>query len=438
MNVIQNIESAIEQVPGQQAQGVINRVSGLTVEATLPGAFIGEICTIVAGKPTNQRHLAEVIGFSSNRAILMPYTGTQGIGQGDRVTSEKKMAKVKVGPTLLGRVVNAFGEPLDDCGPIIGCKDVPLTKNVINPMDRAPIERALQTGVRAIDGFTTIGLGQRLGLMAGSGVGKSVLLSEICKQARSDINVVALIGERGREVEEFVSSTLGEQGLDNTVVIAATAQDSPLVRAKAAYSAIAIAEYFAQQGKDVFLTMDSITRFATALREIGLSAGEPPTVKGYTPSVFSVLPDVIERCGNFKGKGSITAIFTVLVESDDFTDPVVDCVRAILDGHLVLTRELAEQGHYPAIDIAKSVSRLFTQLHDDTYQQTSRQARSVFAEYQQNRDMLSLGLFENDESSKRQALISKWQKLQKVLLQGVGESSDLASTLALVQGLEKG
>jgi flagellum-specific ATP synthase len=273
--------------------------------------------------------------------------------------------------------------------------------------------------------------------MAGSGVGKSTLLSGICQHVNADINIVALIGERGREVEEFVHRIMEEKSLERTIVIAATAQESPIIRAQAAQTAIVLAEYFADQGKDVFFTMDSVTRFATALRDIGLAAGEPPTVKGYTPSVFSAVPDLIERCGNFVGKGSISAIFTVLVEGDDFNDPVVDTVRAILDGHIVLSRELAEQGHYPAIDIAKSLSRLFNQLNEKSHAADCRILRKIFNDYQQNKDILELGLFEQDDTKDRDHLIQQWKALQTLLIQDVSEKSSHATVVEQISSFSK-
>jgi flagellum-specific ATP synthase len=409
---------------------------GLVVEAECPDAFVGELCEIkplknVAGKGIT----AEVIGFRSGRVLLMPYDGTKGIRQGDLVKTIRVAAQMKVGFSLLGRVIDAFGNPIDGKGKISNLTDVSLHKETINPLTRKSIDEVFETGIKAIDAFTTIGKGQRLGLMAGSGVGKSSLISSLCRHLDADINVIALIGERGREVEEFVNQTLGEEGLKKSIVIAATAQESPLVRVHAAYGAIAVAEFFASQGKDVFFAMDSVTRFATALREIGLAAGEPPTVKGYTPSVFSAIPDIIERCGNFQLNGAITAIFTVLVESDDFNDPVVDSVRAILDGHIVLSRELAEQSHYPAIDIAKSISRLHSQLNNKERISAAHKLRKIFSDYQQNREVLELGLFDSGNSNQRQSLIRQWKLLEGFLQQELSQKYSINDTFTELMDL---
>jgi flagellum-specific ATP synthase len=335
----------------------------------------------------------------------------------------------------LGRVVDATSKPIDGNGDIIGLKDSPVLKSVVNPLMRQGVDEILPTGIKAIDGFTTLGKGQRVGLFAGSGVGKSTLISSICNHVVADVKVIALVGERGREVEEFVSQTLGDEGIKNSVVIASTAQESPLNRVQAAYSAITIAEYFANSGNDVFFAMDSITRFATALREVGLAAGEPPTVKGYTPSVFSAIPNLIERCGNFKGKGSISAMFSVLVESDDFNDPIVDCTRAILDGHILLSRDLAEQSHFPAIDIAKSISRLQSKLVSPESIRLTRELRKVFSNYQQNREILELGFFDSSDGNPQQkSLKNNWRNLEAFLLQNSHESLSLD---AIQKQLEK-
>jgi flagellum-specific ATP synthase len=423
MHLISNLRSPIHY-------GQVTECVGLVIEAECQGAFIGELCNITSAysKGECRSISAEVVGFRQGKVLLMPYEGTKGIRQGDLVRHTGTFSQMKVGDGLLGRVIDAFGSPLDQKGEIQGLKNVSLHNDRINPLKRKPISNILETGIRAIDGFVTMGVGQRLGLLAGSGVGKSSLLSSMCKHVKADINVVALIGERGREVEDFVNKTLGEEGLSRTVVIAATAQDSPLIRVQAAYGAIACAEYFADQGHNVFFTMDSITRFATALREIGLAAGEPPTVKGYTPSVFSAIPDLIERCGNFHNRGSISAIFTVLVESDDFNDPVVDTVRAILDGHIVMSRQLAEQNHYPAIDVSKSISRLYSQLNTSEFLTCAGRLKKVFSDYQQNKDILELGLFESKNNTEREKLKNQWQELERVLVQKISDNSPADET----------
>lgn len=424
----QAILDIIEALPTEVRTGQVLQSVGMMVEASCPGAFIGEWCEIQPRNNIAAPIPAEVIGFREHRALLMPYRQAQGISQGNAVIASGKAAPVMVGDALVGRVIDAFGEPLDGQGPIVGLTAVQPQRATINPMLRAPINEIMSTGIRAIDGFLTFGSGQRVGLMAGSGVGKSSLLSAICQHIEADVNVVALIGERGREVEEFVNQTLGPDGLAQSVVVSATAQESALVRIHAAQNAISIAEHFARQGKNVFFTMDSVTRYAMALREVGLAAGEPPTVKGYTPSVFAAIPNIIERCGNFQEQGSITALFTVLVEGDDLNDPVVDSVRAIMDGHIVLSRFLAERGHYPAIDIGKSVSRLFGALNDADCKKATKLARQVWSDYQQNKDILDLGLFQSGDDARRNALVANWRRLEEFLLQGLDEASSLPET----------
>lgn len=429
------LQRGIDEIPGPARYGEVSKAIGLIIEANFPGAFIGELCTIYPNRGDKVGIKAEVVGFKGDTILLMPFEKCVGLGPGAKLRASGESIQVKVGDDVIGRVLDAFGKPIDDGKPLQGLHPFSLQNYNRNPMQREAIDEPLHTGIRSIDSLLTFGKGQRLALMAGSGVGKSTLLSGLCGNVDSDVNVVALIGERGREVEEFVSRTLGEKGLQNSVVVAATAQEPALVRVHAAYSAIAIAEYFAAQGKNVFFTMDSITRFATALREIGLAIGEPPTVKGYTPSVFSVIPEMLERCGNFKDSGSISALFTVLVESDDFNDPVVDSVRAILDGHIVLTRELAQQNHFPAIDISASVSRLFTHLANTDRKQFARSAKEIFSDYQNNREFLELNLMEQSDTSKNDELLEKWRALKPFLQQDIDETSDAEATSAFCQKL---
>ena len=395
VNVLTKYISAIEQIKTQQKQGQVYRSIGLVIEATCPGVFVGELCEIQIVNSDNIA-LAEVVGFKEDRVLLMPYQKIKGISYGCRVTATGDVATTNVSTKLLGRVIDAFGNPIDSLENIAAEKSYPIHREPINPLLRKKIDQVVATGIKSIDTFITLGKGQRIGLFAGSGVGKSTLLSAICKNTKNEINVIALIGERGREVEEFIHETLGKDGLKNSIVIVATAEQPPLVRTRAVYTACAIAEYFSQQGQNVLFTMDSITRFAMALREIGLAIGEPPTVKGYTTSVFSIIPTIVERCGRFKDRGAITAIFSVLVEAEDFNDPIVDCLRAILDGHIVLTRELAERGHYPAIDVLKSVSRLFNRLNDNTHQDIVNRCRNVLAKYADSKELIELGAFEKD------------------------------------------
>ncbi len=419
------INSAIDNIPEPTRTGSVLQSVGLTVEVRLPGAFVGELCQLSDPHKANQPILAEVVGFKDDRILLMPYQSTMGIHHATVVTGTGSYAGVNTTNDSLGHVLDGFGNSLDKPVSKLKANRKPVRHVSVNPMSREPITEVMSTGIKAIDGFLTMGKGQRLGLMAGSGVGKSTLLSSICQHAEADVNVVALIGERGREVEEFVNHTLGAEGLAKSVVIAATAQESPLMRVQAARAAMAYAEHFAQQGKNVFFMVDSITRYAMALREIGLAVGEPPTVKGYTPSVFTELPYYIERCGNFRESGSITGLFSVLVESDDFTDPVVDSVRAILDGHIVLSRDYAERNHYPAIDVLKSVSRIFNKLNSDDVLKVTKSVRQCISDYEQNRDILELGLFDSDGSEQRQKILNSWKKIKSFLVQDTEKSASL-------------
>ncbi|MFC3121542.1 FliI/YscN family ATPase [Agaribacter flavus] len=423
-----NFEYRLKMLKTHVLYGSVCDCVGLIIEADGPKASIGSLCDIHLSSGDVVQ--AEVVGFRQGKLLIMPYFGNVGVSRGDKVVFNYQMNSLKVGVNLLGRVVDAFVNPLDGKGDIQGLQTIQIgQRKSSNPLDRSPINEVLTTGIKSIDAFTTIGKGQRLGLMSGSGVGKSVLLSSICKNVDADINVIALIGERGREVEEFVNATLGQEGLKKSVVVSATAQDSPLVRAKAAFNALAIAEYFANQGRSVFFTMDSITRLASALREIGLAVGEPPTVKGYTPSVFAVLPEYIERFGKFKNGGSISSLLTVLVESDDFNDPIVDCVRAVLDGHIVLTRELAEQAHFPAVDISKSVSRLATKLQDNNTARNTQSIRKFFFDYQQNKEVIELGLFESGDDKNREDIKKNWSNLRAFLTQGMEENFPFEQTM---------
>lgn len=432
--------SAVAAMPNRVRRGNVLQSIGLVIEATCPGVFVGELCQIhpIQGDKTL---LAEVVGFKQGKVLLMPYEKIRGIGHGSLVEASGEVAVARVGDQLLGRVVDAFGEPLDGGGSLDLNEHLPIYRQPINPLARKRIDTVVPTGIKAIDTFVTLGKGQRIGLFAGSGVGKSTLLSSICKNLEDQINVIALIGERGREVEEFVNDTLGPEGLKKSIVIAATAEQPPLVRAHAVYSACAIAEYFSNKGVNVLFTMDSITRFAMALREVGLAIGEPPTSKGYTTSVFAAIPDIVERCGHFNDRGAITAIFTILVEGDDFNDPVVDALRAILDGHIVLTRELAERGHYPAIDVLKSTSRLFNRLNSNDHSNDHnndhgkdkvaliRQGKAILAKYQDSRELIEMGAFGQgafgQEGSTQNQLVNHWQQLMDFLSQGAGESVTL-------------
>lgn len=413
--MIKKYLTALDTIPVCKRHGKVLQNKGMVIEATCPDTYIGEICEVHA-KFSSQNIVAEVVAVNKNKVLLMPYQRIKGVSQGSIVSATGKMAVAKVGDNLLGRVVDAFGNPIDSKGELSSYTEYPLYKEPINPLTRKAITEPISTGIRAIDSFITIGRGQRMGLFAGSGVGKSTLLAAICHNISEDVNVIALIGERGREVEEFVQAIADTGMMDRTVVISATAEQPPLIRVHAVYTAMAIAEYFSEQGKNVLFTFDSVTRFAMALRELGLSTGEPPTVKGYTPSVFSEIPAIIERCGNFRQRGAISAIFSVLVEGEDFNDPVADCVRAILDGHVVLTRELAERAHYPAIDVLKSTSRLFRQINSATHIKNVASVKKAIVQYQENRELMELGVAGGDPG-RLLSISNRWLQIEDFLLQ---------------------
>jgi flagellum-specific ATP synthase len=370
--------------------GRIVSFNGLVIEALGPESRLGELCEI---EPLDDSApvLAEVVGFRDERVLLMPYGHPGGISTDSCVRATCQPITVPVGEALLGRVVNAFCAPLDDGLPILACDEYPLYREPINPMSRAPIETVLETGIRAIDTLLTLGVGQRMGIFAGSGVGKSTLLGMLARQVRADVTVLALIGERGREVGEFLAHSLGPDGLQRSVVLVATGDEPALVRTHATHAAHAVAEYFRDQGRSVLLIVDSMTRFAMAQREIGLAVGEPPTFRGYTPSVFSQIPRLLERCGRLYSGGAISGIYSVLVEGDDMNEPVTDHMRAILDGHIVLDRGLASRGHYPAIDVLQSTSRLMSHVASRSQLAVAREARRQLAIYEASRDLIELG-----------------------------------------------
>lgn len=373
--------------------GAVRQVAGLVVTCAGPDASLGELCRITPQSGAADI-LAEVVGVKPDGVVLMPYGRLDGVSAGDRVTVAGSLTGVPVGPALLGRVVNAFCEPLDDGPPLDAEAYAPLKAPPINPLRRKPIDTPLETGVRVIDAMLPLGRGQRVGIFAGSGVGKSTLLGMLARSVKADVNVIALIGERGREVRDFIERQLGPEALAHSVVVVATSDEPALMRARATYAALAISEYFRDQGKSVFLTMDSVTRYAMARREIGLAAGEPPTARGYTPSVFSEIPELCERCGQLDGGGSISAIFTVLVEGDDFNEPIADSLRATLDGHIILSRDLAHRGHYPAIDVLRSASRLVSELTNKDERAAMTQALACLALLDRNRQVVDIGAYQ--------------------------------------------
>lgn len=419
---------------GLVVEGVLTRVVGLTLEAVGCQAPVGGRCDIVA--PNGTRVESEVVGFAGEKLYLMPKRELHGLVPNARVIPVGKSGEVRVGPELLGRVIDSEGQPLDSKGPLRAREPVPLGSRTINPLTRQPVREPLDVGVRSINALLTAGRGQRLGLFAGSGVGKSVLLGMMTRFTTADVIVVGLIGERGREVKEFIEDTLGEEGLSRAVVVASPADDSPLMRLQGARLSTSIAEYFRDQGQDVLLLMDSLTRFAQAQREIALAIGEPPATKGYPPSVFARLPKLVERAGNGDtGAGSITAFYTVLAEGDDQNDPIVDAARAILDGHIVLSRELAEGGLYPAIDIEASVSRTFVQTASREQRELAQQFRALYSLYRQNQDLISVGAYQPGSDPALDEAIALWPSLQAFLGQALDERVSFAQSLRALESV---
>lgn len=409
--------------------GKITRVVGLVAEGYLPGAFLGSLCEIsplTGGAPIK----AEVVGFRDKSVILMPFDDIGGVGLGSRVELLQSAPTVPVGRSLLGRVIDAMGKPLDGKGDIELSEEVPLYRKSINPLMRDPIRTTLDIGVRAINGLLTVGRGQRIGIMAGSGVGKSVLMGMMARYTEAEVNVIALVGERGREVREFIENDLGPEGLKKSVVIVATSDQGALMRVRAAFMAMAVAEYFADQKKQVLFMMDSSTRFAMAQREIGLSAGEPPTSKGYTPSVFSLLPRLLERAGNFSNGGSITGFYTVLVEGDDMDEPIADAIRSIVDGHIVLTRSLAQKAHFPAIDVLQSISRVMKNIVSPTHYQIAQWIRQNIASYREAEDLINIGAYKKGSNPQIDSAIQFYEPINQLLRQEIEDSTSFKSTVA--------
>ncbi|WP_246128683.1 flagellar protein export ATPase FliI [Pleionea sediminis] len=420
--------------PKLVVEGKLTRMVGLTLEAVGCQVNIGERCLVTSSR--GEQIPAEVVGFSDDKIYLMPTGDIHGLGPGASVIPTGHSARVEVGDKLLGRVLDGYGQPLDDKSEFHSEKQYPLQGRPINPLKRHPIEEPLDVGVAAINALLTVGRGQRMGLFAGSGVGKSVLLGMMTKYTSADVIVVGLIGERGREVQEFIQEILGEKGRERAVVVAVPADNSPLMRLQGAMVATSIAEYFRDQGKNVLLLMDSLTRFCQAQREIALAIGEPPATKGYPPSVFAKLPQLVERAGNAeKGAGSITAFYTVLAEGDDQQDPIADAARAILDGHVVLSRELADSGHYPAIDIEASVSRAITQIVPNEQLMRVREFKRIYSTFMRNRDLINIGAYERGSDREIDEAIDLIPQMRQFLQQGVGESRSLEDSVAQLEAL---
>lgn len=411
-----------------QLRGFVTDVTGVLVEGAGISVPVGAQVTIDAPRGALR---AQVVGFKKDKVLLMPFGEMEGVGPGAPITASSADTQVLVSEAMLGCVLNAFGDPIDGSENTFAKTGVmvPLYRKPPNPVTRRRINTVFDCGVRAINSMLTLGVGQRMAIMAGSGVGKSTLMGMIAKHAVSDINVIALVGERGREVREFIERDLGEEGLKRSILIVATGDDSPLVRIRAAFYATAVAEYFRDKGKKVVLMMDSVTRLAMAQREIGLAIGEPPSTKGYTPSVFSMLPKLLERAGTTSGEGSITGLYTVLVEGDDMNEPVADTVRGILDGHMVLSRRLASKAQYPAIEVLHSVSRVMTDIVSKDHLEVARRARESLSLYQENEDLITIGAYKTGQSARLDDAIKVQDKLVTFLKQTSDEHYSVSSSI---------
>jgi type III secretion system H+-transporting two-sector ATPase len=424
---------AVDWLSPVEVRGRVTELIGLLIRASVPGARVGELCLVRS--PQMARELkAEVVGFRGSEVILMPLGEMHDVAMGAEVISTGRSMRVVVGDALLGRVLDGLGEPADGKGPIEGGQEYPVVARPPDAMRRQRVTRPLATGIRAIDGLLTVGQGQRVGVFAAAGVGKSTLLGMLARNTEADINVIALVGERGREVRDFLEHDLGPEGLRRSVVVVATSNEPSLVRLKAAHVATAIAEYFRDQGKRVMLMMDSVTRFARALREVGLAAGEPPARAGFPPSVFSELPKLLERTGN-SDRGSITAFYTVLVEGDDMTEPIADETRSILDGHIVLSRALAASGHYPAIDVNQSISRVMPIVARPAHIEAARKLREVLATYEAQKDLILIGAYKKGSDPRTDYAISKLDAVNAFLRQGTHENTPANVAVAQLQRL---
>lgn len=427
---IEDLKKRLQNVDITRVNGRVEQVVGLVIESSGPTASVGEACWVTAADGTGEPVLAEVVGFRQHRVLLMPLGEMRGLGPGSEVVRTGQPFKVAVGNSLLGRVIDAMGKPLDGKGALGPTQEnYPIHREPPPAMERRRIAMPVATGVRAIDALLTLGEGQRLGIFAGSGVGKSTLLGMIARNTEADINVIALVGERGREVRDFLERDLGEKGLKRSVVVVATSDQPSLIRIQAALVATAVAEYFRDQGKRVMLMMDSITRFAMAQREVGLAIGEPPTTKGYTPSVFALLPKLLERAGTTAHQGSITGLYTILVEADDMNEPVADACRAILDGHVVLSRELASQNHYPAIDVLNSVSRVMRDIAGTEQMEAAARIRSILATYKSAEDLISIGAYVKGSNPKVDEALRRLEAVQNFLRQQREETAAWNDTL---------
>jgi flagellum-specific ATP synthase len=426
---MQKYQSCVHQAHTIRAWGKVAQVIGLVVEAQGPISRLGTVCDIFT-QSENHTISAEVQGFKENKVLLMPLKEIHGIGPGSRVVAKQPQATLPVGPGLLGRVLDGLGQPIDGKGLVPTEQEYPIYADAINPLLRKRITKPLDLGIKSINGLLTVGRGQRVGVFAGSGVGKSVLLGMIARNTEAEVNVIALIGERGREVNEFIEKELGPQGLQKSVIVVATSDCLPLIRKRGAFIATTIAEYFRDQGKHVNFMMDSVTRFAMAQREIGLALGEPPTTKGYTPSVFTLLPKLLERAGTSEKRGTITGLYTVLVEGDDTNEPIADALRAILDGHINLNRELAMQNHYPAIDILGSISRVMDDIIDDQHKQNAHRLKEILATYRKAEDLINIGAYVRGSNPKIDYAIDMIEKVNAYLKQNISQRQSFTDSVA--------
>ncbi len=436
INLKQQVHEKLEQTSLYEFKGTVSKLLGLTVEVKLPGLKIGDLCYIETF--TGEKKPAEVVAFKGDVAQLLLLLDGNGIGQGSLVTSTRKPIIIPVGDFLLGRLINPMGEPIDDRPmDITGASWRSIEGPPPGPFERPIITEQFSTGVRAIDSCMTMGCGQRLGLFAGSGVGKSTLLGMIARNSDADVNVMALIGERGREVKEFVEDSLGVEGMKKSVLVCSTGDQPPLIRQKALLTATAVCEYFRDQGKKVFLMTDTVTRCAMAGREVGLSIGEPPTMKGYPPSIFSWLQKVLERAGN-SPKGSITALYTVLMEGDDISDPIVDTVRGIVDGHIFLSRKVAESNHYPAIDVLGSISRLMSAIASPEHKEAAAKMRKILAMYRENKDLIDVGMYQPGSNPKLDTAIEMMPQVNGFLQQRTSDSVSMETTIQTLIDMMRG
>lgn len=429
-------EGIIQQIKDSDTlsrTGKIENIIGMSIEASGGRGAIGDICRIYSAE-SNSQVLAEVVGFKNEHTLLMPYHNMSGLAPGSFVRNTRRRLQLQVGDFLRGRIINAMGKPIDGKGDFPEGEAYYVDSPYINPLTRPPIREQIEFGIRAIDSTLTIGKGQRIGIFAGSGVGKSTLMGMIAKNVKADINVIALVGERGREVLEFVQKDLGEEGMRRSILVVATSDQPAMLRMKCPSVATAIAEYFRDRGMDVLLMMDSLTRFAMAQREIGLAVGEPPVARGYTPSIYAELPKLLERSGNFE-RGSITGVYTVLVEGDDTNEPIADTVRGILDGHIVLSRKLANANHFPAIDVSASISRLMVEIVPKDHYQLAGELRNILSIYEKNEDLLAIGAYKAGTNPKLDNAIEKIDKINAFLMQGINESFTYEQSLEQLRAI---